>query len=64
MKSEAAKKQEEYDYQHELKLIDEAKKEYKKLNPPKVSSTGAINLEDPDLDFAKVILGAVESLEN
>ncbi|ODV85377.1 hypothetical protein CANARDRAFT_28173 [[Candida] arabinofermentans NRRL YB-2248] len=65
LKSIGAKKQEAFDFEQKQKLISEAKAEYKKLNPPKVSTTTeAINLDDPDFDFAKFVLGAVDKLAN
>lgn len=60
LKAEGAKKKEEAEYQKKVKLIEEAKAEYKKLNPPQASSS--FNLEDPNLDFAKAIESTVESL--
>lgn len=66
LKSEAAKKSEEKEYTDKLKLIEQAKAEYAKLHAPKKvesQSSGKIDLEDPNLDYAKVILGAVDSLK-
>ncbi|KAG7883466.1 hypothetical protein KL938_002703 [Ogataea parapolymorpha] len=60
---EGEKKQELYDYQKKLKLVEAAKAEYRKLNPPKQAApTEAVNLDDPEFDFGKFILGAVEKL--
>ncbi|GMM44468.1 F1F0 ATP synthase subunit E [Pichia kluyveri] len=64
LKSEAAKKKEEAEYQKKLNLIAQAKAEYKKLNPPKVESSTTFDLENPDLDFAKAIESAIAGLEN
>ncbi len=65
LKTEGAKKQEAYDFAQKEKLIADAKAQYKKLNPPKVAaSTEAVNLDDPEFDFGKFILGAVEKLGN
>lgn len=63
LKAESQKKKEEAEFQKKVKLIAEAKAEYKKLNPPKVAATG-FDLENPDLDFAKAIESAIETLEN
>ncbi|KAG0680037.1 hypothetical protein C6P40_003320 [Pichia californica] len=60
LKCEHEKKKEEAEYQKKVKLIAEAKEEWKKLNPPKASS--GFNLEDPNLDFGKAIEDAVEHL--
>ncbi|SCU98564.1 LAFA_0G18800g1_1 [Lachancea sp. 'fantastica'] len=67
LKSQASKQQEEKAYAEKLQLIEQAKAEYAKLHAPKVSDTKAsgekLDLEDPNLDYGKVILGAVESLK-
>lgn len=63
LKNAHEKKKEEAEFQKKIKLIEEAKAEYKKLNPPKVSTTG-FDLEDPNLDFGKAIESAIASLEN
>ncbi|CAB4253799.1 similar to Saccharomyces cerevisiae YDR322C-A TIM11 Subunit e of mitochondrial F1F0-ATPase, which is a large, evolutionarily conserved enzyme complex required for ATP synthesis [Maudiozyma barnettii] len=61
----SAKKQAEEDvYQKELALVKEAKAEWNKLHPKKVVESKEINLEDPNLDYAAVILNAVESLKS
>ncbi|GAV26959.1 hypothetical protein PMKS-000420 [Pichia membranifaciens] len=60
LKAAGEKKKEEAEYQKKIKLIEDAKAEYKKLNPPKASA--GFDLEDPNLDFAKAIESAVESL--
>ncbi|GME75935.1 unnamed protein product [Ambrosiozyma monospora] len=64
LKSVGAKKQEQADYLKRVKLIEEAKAEFKKLNPPKVaeSSTQSVDLDDPKFDFGEFIVGAVEKL--
>ncbi|KAH3663625.1 hypothetical protein OGAPHI_005026 [Ogataea philodendri] len=64
LKAEGEKKQELYDYEHKKKLVEEAKAEYKKLHPVKQTAapTEAVNLDDPEFDFGKFILGAVEKL--
>ncbi|CDO93857.1 unnamed protein product [Kluyveromyces dobzhanskii CBS 2104] len=69
LKSEAQKQQEQKDLDAQLKLVDQAKAEYAKLHPAKkeVKSAAAsetkIDLEDPNLDYASVILSAVDSLK-
>lgn len=63
LKAAGEKKKEEAEYQKKLKLIDEAKAEYKKLHPPAQSST-AFDLEDANLDFGKAIESAIASLDN
>lgn len=63
LKAEAAKKKEEVEYQKKVKLIAEAKAEYKKLHPVAQSSTN-FNLEDPNLDFGKVVESYIASLDN
>ena len=64
----SAKKHVEEDaYQKQVALVKEAKAEWAKLHPPKITkSTTAteVNLEDPNLDYAAVILNAVESLKS
>lgn len=62
MKAAGEKKKEEAEYQKKIKLIAEAKAEYKKLNPPKASV--GFDLEDPNLDFGKAIESAIAGLEN
>ncbi|CEP62370.1 F1F0 ATP synthase subunit e LALA0_S05e04126g [Lachancea lanzarotensis] len=66
LKSQASKQQEEKAYAEKLQLIEQAKAEYAKLHAPKSetkTSNQKVDLEDPNLDYAKVILGAVESLK-
>ncbi|CAI4057250.1 hypothetical protein SUVZ_02G4370 [Saccharomyces uvarum] len=67
LKCNARKKEEQAQYDEKLKLVGEAKKEYAKLQPaatPKnTHTTTAVNLEDPNIDFEKVILNAVDSLK-
>lgn len=55
----------QHQWKQEEKLIKEAKKEYAKLNPAKAPapSTGSINWEDPNLDFGKVLEGALAKLD-
>lgn len=63
----SAKKHAEEDaYQKQVALVKEAKAEWAKLHPPKITKTTSteINLEDPNLDYAAVILNAVESLKS
>lgn len=67
----ASKKEEQKAYDCKLKLVEDAKAEYAKLNPPvakdlaaKAGQTQEINLEDPNVDFGSVILQAVDSLKN
>ncbi|ODV95156.1 hypothetical protein PACTADRAFT_49900 [Pachysolen tannophilus NRRL Y-2460] len=67
LKSAGKEKEEQAEYAHKQKLIAEAKAEYAKLNAPaetKTEAIGSLNLDDPNIDFAKVILGAVEGLKN
>lgn len=48
------------------KLIRQAKAEYAKLNPPKEApkaAAGAINWEDPNLDFGAVLESLVNKLD-
>lgn len=53
-------------YKKEEKLIKQAKAEYAKLNPPKqepvAASSSSFNLEDPNLDFGKVLESMVQKL--
>lgn len=66
LRSDAHKQQEKDDLSAQLKLVEEAKTEYAKLHPVKkeVKTAGAkIDLEDPNLDYAAVILNAVDSLK-
>lgn len=67
LKSAGAAKQEILDFKHQEKLIAEAKAEFAKLNAPKEVKTekvtpGSINLDDPNIDFASVLLSAVDNL--
>lgn len=52
-------------WKKEEKLIRQAKSEYAKLTAPKEvpSSATAFNLEDPNLDFGKVLESLVQKLE-
>lgn len=66
LKSEAAKKSEENEYAAKLKLIEQAKEQYAKLHAKKEApktSGEKFDLEDPNLDYASVILSAVDSLK-
>ncbi|CAI1845360.1 hypothetical protein SEUBUCD646_0B04320 [Saccharomyces eubayanus] len=67
LKCNAKKKEEQAQYDEKLKLVEEAKKEYAKLQPAATlkdtPATIAVNLEDPNIDFEKVILNAVDSLK-
>ncbi|SCU96013.1 LAME_0F14488g1_1 [Lachancea meyersii CBS 8951] len=66
LKSQASRKSEEKAYADKLQLIDQAKAEYAKLHAPKSEPKGSavkLDLEDPNLDYSKAILGAVESLK-
>jgi F-type H+-transporting ATP synthase subunit e len=69
LKSAAHKAEEQKAFDAKLALIAEAKAEYAKLHkkpeePKPVSNTKEINLDDKELDFAQVILSAVENLKN
>lgn len=52
-------------WKKEEKLIRQAKAEWAKKNPPKevASSSTSFNLEDPNLDFGKVLESLVQKLE-
>ncbi|QEU60868.1 Tim11 [Kluyveromyces lactis] len=68
LKSEAQKQEEQNQLDAQLKLVEQAKAEYAKLHPKKeikaaAGSSAKIDLEDPNLDYASVILSAVESLK-
>ncbi|SCU82304.1 LANO_0B05776g1_1 [Lachancea nothofagi CBS 11611] len=67
LKSEASKKSEQKAYADKIQLIEQAKAEYTKLHAPKTlekqGSSIKLDLEDPNLDYSKVIMGAVESLK-
>lgn len=65
-KSDAKAKQEEDEYQRQVKLVEEARAEYRKLHPVKVPAVGdkvEVNFEDPNFDFGKFIEDAVGSLK-
>lgn len=50
-------------YQAEEKLIRKAKAEYARLTAPKDAPVGAaVNLEDPNLDFGKLVESWVQKL--
>lgn len=53
------------EFKKEEKLIKQAKAEYAKLTAPKETSvsTSSFNLEDPNLDFGKVLESLVLKLE-
>lgn len=57
----AAEKQAAWD--KEVKLIKQAKAEYAKLNPPKASSEGSVNWEDPNLDIGQALESLVAKLD-
>ncbi|QLQ80926.1 hypothetical protein HG537_0E02810 [Torulaspora globosa] len=67
LKSAASKKEEQRAYEAKLKLVEEAKAEFAK---GKQATSGAetvnstFNLEDPNVDFAAVILQAVDSIKS
>lgn len=69
-RSAASKKEEQNAFEAKLKLVQEAKAEYAKLHQPVSKKTEVssdikeINLEDPNVDFAAVILQAVDSLKS
>lgn len=52
-------------FNKEQKLINQAKAEYAKLNAPKAApaTSGAINWEDPNLDFGKVLESLIQKLD-
>lgn len=50
-------------YKKEERLIREAKAEYAKLNAPKQEKSASFNLEDPNLDFGKVLESFVQKLD-
>lgn len=61
----SAKKQiEEVKFQKQVALVKEAKAEWAKIHPPKAVDSQNVDLEDPNLDYAAVILNAVESLKS
>lgn len=69
LKSAASKKEEQDAFEAKRKLVDEAKAEYAKLHAPvnkKVESGSVkeVDFEDPNVDFAAVILQAVDSLKS
>ena len=67
LKSAALKKEADDKLKNTEKLIAEAKEEYAKLNNKGKDSSSTdlskINLDDKNLDFAKVILGSLETLK-
>ncbi|AWU73959.1 uncharacterized protein C5L36_0A05540 [Pichia kudriavzevii] len=64
LKAAHAKKKEEEEYQRKIKLIAEAKEQYKLAHPPKKDESASFDLENPNLDFAKAIESAIASLDN
>ncbi|CAH2450381.1 F1F0 ATP synthase subunit e, mitochondrial [Komagataella phaffii CBS 7435] len=59
--------QDQFNFARRQNLIKEAKLEYSKLNPSQEDSKNdlaKINLDDDKLDFANVLLRAVESLND
>lgn len=58
---EAAEKKAAYD--KEVSLIKKAKAEFAKLNPPKSSTAGSINWEDPNLDFGQALESVIAKLD-
>ncbi|CCH58118.1 hypothetical protein TBLA_0A03180 [Henningerozyma blattae CBS 6284] len=70
LKRQAADLQEQNAYNQQLKLVEEAKLAYSKENPTEVKTNETpvdgtkFDLEDPNLDYGKVILNAVETLKN
>ncbi|CCE92510.1 F1F0 ATP synthase subunit e TDEL_0E02670 [Torulaspora delbrueckii] len=68
-KTAASKKEEQNAFDAKMKLVEEAKAEYAKLQAPvqkkaEVGSTKEVNFEDPNVDFAAVILQAVDSIKS
>lgn len=65
LESAEVQKQKDAQWKKEEKLIRQAKAEYAKLHAPKAApvSTTAFNLEDPNLDFGKVLESLVQKLE-
>lgn len=66
----ASKKKEQDAYEAKLQLVEDAKAEYAKTHTPVSKSVKPagdvqkVNLEDPNVDFAAVILDAVDSLKS
>ncbi|CCK69642.1 F1F0 ATP synthase subunit e KNAG_0C05440 [Huiozyma naganishii CBS 8797] len=66
-RSAAKSKKEEEKYQQKVKLVEEARGEWKKLHPPAVvptSGAAQVNLDDPNFDFGKYIDGVLGSLKS
>lgn len=63
LRKDATLRQEEDQFQTQTKLVAEAKREWARLHPVKTTESAAVNLDDPNVDFAQVILGAVESMK-
>ncbi|CCD24097.1 F1F0 ATP synthase subunit e NDAI_0C04370 [Naumovozyma dairenensis CBS 421] len=68
LKNVAAEREQQKKYDEEVKLINEAKQEYAKLRPiekkPETVSLENVQLDDPKLDFAELILNAVDSMKD
>ncbi|KAG7665567.1 TIM11 [[Candida] subhashii] len=65
LKSAAEEKSVASKFAQQQKLIDEAKAEYARLNPPKAATpvaSGSINWEDPNLDIGKALESLIEKL--
>lgn len=64
----SCKERQDKEFEDKLKLVEEAKKEYARLNRPKKiespTSATEVNWEDPNLDYASVVLKVVETLKN
>lgn len=63
LQSAAAKEEAAAKFAKTEKLIAEAKEAFAKKNEKPAASATEIDLNDKNLDFAKVILGAVEGLK-
>ncbi|CCF57172.1 hypothetical protein KAFR_0C01790 [Kazachstania africana CBS 2517] len=64
LRSAAKRKKQELEYQEQVKLIEEARAEYAKLYSPMIAKQGNVDFEDPNLDYAAVIMNAVTSLKS
>lgn len=64
LKSEAKEREEEDKYQAKVKLVKEARAEYRRLHPV-VATPGKVevNLDDPNFDFGKFIEDAIGSVK-
>ena len=65
LKSEAKKRKEEDKYRTQLKLVEKARQEYRKLHPVAPTESGRleVDLDDPNFDFGKFIEEAAGSLK-